>query len=143
MFTLNLLKFSINSVRLNQRHISVGAGRHLGIFKSEKVDDETPINMINDEVDEYDQHEQFKRIEQLRDISKLSKAHRRMLNGETPYRNSESWVHETLKYKRRLYGKLGSASNVDPSKKFLSTNNRSELNLDVYFQEFAFGQKLS
>lgn len=121
MFTLNLLKSSINSVRFNQRNVSVRSGSLFGLFKSESASEAnanaTPANLIDNE-DEYDQHEEFKRIERLRDISRLHKSHKRMLHGEVPHVNSESWVHETLRYKRKLYGKMGSGSNIDPSKNF-------------------------
>lgn len=131
MFTLNLLKSSINSVRLNQRHISVRSGQLYGLFKSDSASDEkvneAPANLIDNEDDEYDQHSEFKRIERLRDISGLQKAHKRLLNGEIPYPNSESWVHETLKYKRKLYGKMGSASNIDPSKNCFFTWERESI----------------
>jgi hypothetical protein len=33
-----------------------------------------------------------------------------------PYNQAESWIHQTLKYKRMMFGRYGSESNVDPSK---------------------------
>jgi hypothetical protein len=37
-----------------------------------------------------------------------------MLNELKPYDRDESWIHTTLKYKRMMYGRLGSESGVDP-----------------------------
>lgn len=46
--------------------------------------------------------------------SRLLPAHRRMLMNETPYDEPQSWIHLTEKYQRKMYGKYGSQSNVDP-----------------------------
>lgn len=46
--------------------------------------------------------------------SRLLPQHRRMLMKETPYDEPQSWIHLTEKYQRKMYGKYGSQSKVDP-----------------------------
>lgn len=114
MFTFKLLRSSLNSTRLSQRHISAGSGRLLGFFKGEEKKDESVLEVVDHE-EEIDQEEWQKSVDQLRNKSRLLPQHRNMLREVVPYKRSESWVHETLKYKRKMYGKYGSKSNVDPS----------------------------
>lgn len=113
MFTFRLLNSSLNSARLTQRNVSLTPTRLQSFFRREKKEDELTVDIIDAE--EEDPILRQERIERMRDKSGLRPAHRNVLHGEIPYENAESWVHNTLKYKRKLYGKLGSASNVDPS----------------------------
>ncbi|XP_062562925.1 large ribosomal subunit protein mL64 [Armigeres subalbatus] len=54
-------------------------------------------------------------IEQIRNKSRLLPQHRNMLNNLLPYEESQSWIHETVKYKRMMLGRYGlDASRVDP-----------------------------
>lgn len=46
--------------------------------------------------------------------SRLLPQHRRMLMQQTPYDEPQSWIHLTEKYQRKMYGKYGSQSKVDP-----------------------------
>lgn len=46
--------------------------------------------------------------------SRLLPQHRRMLSKESPYDEPQSWIHLTEKYQRKMYGKYGSKSYVDP-----------------------------
>lgn len=55
-------------------------------------------------------------VEQLQNKSRLLNAHRNMLHGNLPYDQAQSWVHQTLKYKRKMYAKYGAQSGFDPSK---------------------------
>lgn len=57
-------------------------------------------------------------IEKKRNISRLSSAHYNIENGRKPYDEPRHWTHVKLKYYRRMYGKYGNASGVDPSKWF-------------------------
>lgn len=118
MFTFKLINSSLNSVRLKVRPISSGSGKLLGLFSSEPTPEKaTSIEIIDHE--EEDSEFERKRIYKLRNKSRLTSAHRNLLHGRVPYANSESWVHETLRYKRKLYAKFGSESKVDPSIKVL------------------------
>lgn len=113
MFALNAFKSSI-AARLSHRSISAHT-KLAGIFKSEsKEEEEQPFDII--EVEQEDPDEKQRRINRIRDKSGLWGQHRRLLHDVVPYEQSESWVHETLKYKRKIYAKYGSDSKIDPSK---------------------------
>lgn len=53
-------------------------------------------------------------IEKIRNKSRLSIGHRNLVNGRMPYDEPVHRFHNTVKYKRRMYGRYGNASNVDP-----------------------------
>lgn len=55
-------------------------------------------------------------IERKRNVSRLTEAHWNLVNGRRPYVEPTNWSHLTVKYNRKLYGKYGSASGVNPSK---------------------------
>lgn len=114
MFTLKLIKSSINSSRINYRPISAGTGRLLGFFKDE-IKEENTLEVIDAYDEDVDSELEMQRINQLRNKSGLRTAHWKMLHGEVPYDKAQSWVHQTLKYQRKLYGKLGDKSGLDPS----------------------------
>jgi len=46
--------------------------------------------------------------------SRLNDGHRNMVNGRLPYDNPVHRYHNTVKYKRKMYGRYGDASNVSP-----------------------------
>lgn len=48
------------------------------------------------------------------DKSGLLAQHRNMLHGQRPYNQAHSWIHQTEKYQRKLIGKYGSESELDP-----------------------------
>lgn len=54
-------------------------------------------------------------IERKRNISRLSLAHQNFVNGRRPYEEPKSLTHLTVKYNRKMYGKYGTASGVNPS----------------------------
>lgn len=116
MFTLKLLNSGIKSSRLSHRHISAASGTLNGFFKSDPKPEENKIQVITAEEEEVDLEAKQKRLEELQNKSGLLPQHRRMLQGEVPYDQAESWIHNTLKYQRKMYGKFGAKSNVDPSK---------------------------
>jgi len=111
MFTFKLMKNSLNSARLSIRHISNGTRPLLGLFKNEEPPQE-PFELKDE--DEVDPSLRSQEIMRIRNKSGLLRAHRLMLHGEVPYRVSESWIHETVKYKRKIYAKYGSKSGIDP-----------------------------
>lgn len=57
-------------------------------------------------------------IEAKRNISRLSPAHQNLVNGRRPYDEPKSLAHLTVKYSRKMYGKYGVASGVNPSNYF-------------------------
>lgn len=68
------------------------------------------------EVDREEQEAQEARINQIRNKSRLLNQHRNMLHETIPYAEPQSWIHNSLKYQRKLFGKYGSESRVDPRK---------------------------
>jgi hypothetical protein len=82
-------------------------------FEDEKQE---PEKFSLDPDDSLDPAEEAARIASIRDKSRLRDAHRNMLHGKVPYDRAESWIHNTVKYKRMMYGRYGMASGVDPSK---------------------------
>lgn len=55
-------------------------------------------------------------IEKKRNKSRLLPQHRNMLLGEVPYTEPQSWIHETVKYQRTMFGRYGAKSGVEPGK---------------------------
>lgn len=115
MFTLKLFNYQCNSARFTARAVSNGSPRLMGFFSKDKKPDEDEEPMIFDE-DIVDPDIERQRIDQIRNKSRLLPQHRRMLEGEVPYDTAQSWIHTTLKYQRKIYGKYGAKSNLDPSK---------------------------
>ncbi|XP_075972369.1 growth arrest and DNA damage-inducible proteins-interacting protein CRIF [Anticarsia gemmatalis] len=66
-------------------------------------------------------------IEKKRDISRLSSAHRNLINGLRPYEEPKSVTHLTVKYNRKMYGKYGSASGVNPMLCFPTKRDIAEI----------------
>lgn len=56
------------------------------------------------------------KIERKRNISRLSPAHYNIMNDRRPYEAPKIIAHLTVKYNRKMYGKYGIASGVNPSK---------------------------
>ncbi|XP_055531153.1 growth arrest and DNA damage-inducible proteins-interacting protein 1 [Wyeomyia smithii] len=74
--------------------------------------EDLPVTFVDDE---NLQEEREARIEMLRNKSGLKPQHRNMLHEILPYDKSQSWIHETVKYKRMMLGRYGlEASRVDP-----------------------------
>lgn len=57
-----------------------------------------------------------KEFQRKRNISRLTQAHYNVINGRMPYDEPQCLAHLTLKYHRKMYGKYGAQSGVDPSK---------------------------
>lgn len=74
------------------------------------------LTFINNLVYDEESAKREEEIERKRNKSRLRDNHRRFLNEENPYPNGpQLWTHGTLKYNRRLYGRYGEASGVDPA----------------------------
>ncbi|XP_026468142.1 growth arrest and DNA damage-inducible proteins-interacting protein 1-like [Ctenocephalides felis] len=65
--------------------------------------------------EEDDEIDRERIIEEKRNKSRLLPQHRNMVLGKVPYQEPQSWIHETVKYKRMMYGRYGSSSNVNPA----------------------------
>lgn len=115
MFTLKLLNCHYNTTRLSARTIANGSPRLMGFFSKDKKPEENEEPMILDE-DIVDPEIERQRIDKLRNKSRLLPQHQRIVHGDVPYDTAQSWVHTTLKYQRKVYGKYGTKSNLDPSK---------------------------
>lgn len=50
-----------------------------------------------------------------RNKSRLREPDYRLLHNQNPYPEPKNWTHGTIKYQRRIYGRYGSASRLDPS----------------------------
>ncbi|CAI6351120.1 unnamed protein product [Macrosiphum euphorbiae] len=53
-------------------------------------------------------------VKAICDKSRLNHGHRNMVNGRVPYDKPVHRYHNTVKYKRKMYGRYGDASNVSP-----------------------------
>uniref|UniRef100_A0A1L8DL07 Large ribosomal subunit protein mL64 n=1 Tax=Nyssomyia neivai TaxID=330878 RepID=A0A1L8DL07_9DIPT len=80
--------------------------------KTAAAPEDTALAELVDDDDSKEAKREF--YESRRNKSRLSAAHRNILHNRRPYTQSQSWVHETLKYKRGLFGKYGLESGVDP-----------------------------
>ncbi|XP_058062180.1 large ribosomal subunit protein mL64 [Anopheles bellator] len=98
------------------RTITLGAAKatkknELEIEESD--DTELPVTLVDDDRESAEDREA--RVEALRNKSRLLPQHRNMLHELLPYEQSQSWIHETVKYKRMMLGRYGVAgSRVDP-----------------------------
>ncbi|XP_039295052.1 growth arrest and DNA damage-inducible proteins-interacting protein 1 [Nilaparvata lugens] len=66
-----------------------------------------------------DEHELARRereemIERKRNVSRLTAPHRNIVNDQLPYPEPQAKFHLSVKYRRRMYGRYGSASGVEP-----------------------------
>lgn len=117
----SLVKFiKPSTVRQHVRPLSQSSQLN-GMFNrdssKEAKPEEAAVDIIDNQEEELDIAERQRQINFIRNKSRLNRNHRNILHGTVPYdEGPESWVHETLKYKRKIYGQYGAASNIDPSK---------------------------
>lgn len=78
------------------------------------IDAEATETVLIDDTDEARAREE--EIEKKRNISRLAPAHYNLVNDRRPYEVAKSIAHLTVKYNRKMYGKYGTASGVNPSK---------------------------
>lgn len=78
-------------------------------------------------------------IEKNRNKSRLLPQHQNMLKNAVPYGESQSWIHNTVKYKRMMFGRHGLSSGVDPRICFYSN---SELDAQKEYERVAFPYSL-
>lgn len=96
---------TISAVRLEKKQTEV----------EETADaEELPVTFVDD-VESVEAREE--RINALRNKSRLLPQHRNMLHDVLPYEQSQSWIHETVKYRRMMLGRYGiEGSRTDPRK---------------------------
>lgn len=90
----------------------IGSFYRLSTAPSE-IDAETNETVLIDDSDEARAREE--EIEKKRNTSRLAPAHFNLVNGRRPYEVPKALAHLTVKYNRKMYGKYGSASGVNPS----------------------------
>jgi len=66
-------------------------------------------------------------VERIRNKSRLSNGHRNLVNGQVPYDRPVHRYHNTVKYKRRMYGRYGDSSNVDPGLAWPTTEDLEDV----------------
>lgn len=65
----------------------------------------------------------------------MNPQHRNIVHGKPPYEEPKHWSHGTLQYQRKMYGRFGSASKVDPS---LCWPTKEELKDKREYERIAF-----
>lgn len=104
-----------NILKFNKRQFIFSFGKTTATTEELEKSEEyeiVPAAMV-DEESEFLEKEAL--IETKRNVSRLLPQHRNMLYDELPYDEPQSWIHETEKYKRMMFGRLGLQSGVDPS----------------------------
>ncbi|XP_070507736.1 large ribosomal subunit protein mL64 [Chironomus tepperi] len=135
MFTLKFLRNSlINSVNSNRNSLVVNS-RSLQLFKKPsdaakdvEEEEEESAKIAFEDDDQIDPELRQMKIDRMRDKSRLRAQHRNFLHDQVPYNQAESWIHNTLKYKRMMYGRYGSESQVDPRLCFYTKTELAEKN---------------
>lgn len=74
-------------------------------------------------------------IERKRNKSRLRVQDRNLLLGKRPYVEPTAWYQGTLKYNRKLYGRYGFESGVDPS---ICWPTKQELADTIEYEQVAF-----
>ncbi|KAJ8869483.1 hypothetical protein PR048_028474 [Dryococelus australis] len=78
-------------------------------------------------------------IERKRNKSRLLMQHRNMVHGDVPFAEPKAWFQETVRYKRRLYGRYGEASGVNPA---LAWPTQEELADSLEYERVAYPETL-
>lgn len=105
-----MVKCTIGSLNRNSRTIFISSK---WLIKASVNENDSIVEF---EADLENKAAEDTRVETLRNKSRLLDQHRNMLHETTPYSEPQSWVHKTLKYQRKQYGKYGTASGADPRK---------------------------
>lgn len=74
-------------------------------------------------------------IQRKRNKSRLNPQHRNLLHEKVPYSEPMDWFHETVKYKRKMYGRYGQSSGVLPG---IMWPTREELEEMKEYQSVAY-----
>lgn len=121
LFNTNLFK----SLTINNGKIVGRFSKSTSAVDAEDEEDSTDIAetvLFEDE----DTTSKEEAIEKSRNKSRLLPQHRNMLKDTVPYDEAQSWIHNTVKYKRMMFGRYGLASGVDPRICFYSNKEIDE-----------------
>lgn len=120
----NLIKFTNifkQALRPSFQSIARNYSEKPGTLNVDKIkDEEIELEKITTDdlskyiVNEDDAEDRERYIQEKRNKSRLLPQHLRMLKNQIPYDEAQSYVHNTLKYRRKMYGKFGASSGVDP-----------------------------
>lgn len=88
--------------------------------KNEIQDTEVITSIVEDVLSEKD-------VERMCNKSRLNPGHRNLVNGRLPYDVPVHRFHNTVKYKRRLYGRYGESSNVYPGLAWPTTEDLEDI----------------
>lgn len=77
------------------------------VYTKNKTQDTEVVANVVDVLPEKD-------VERICNKSRLNRAHCNLVNGRLPYDQPVHRFHSTVKYKRRMYGRYGESSNVNP-----------------------------
>ncbi|KAJ3665040.1 hypothetical protein Zmor_000556 [Zophobas morio] len=109
-----MLRFNLfrKFVSFHSRNVAFANSRNKSTAVDiEKLDqDTTSIDVVDDELKSREEE-----IQRKRNKSRLKEPDRNFLFEKDPYPEPTRWHHGTLKYMRRLYGRYGEASGVDPA----------------------------
>uniref|UniRef100_A0A182Q1F8 Large ribosomal subunit protein mL64 n=1 Tax=Anopheles farauti TaxID=69004 RepID=A0A182Q1F8_9DIPT len=106
-FTL-VRSFTVGATRLAKKAEQLEAEELAGAAA-----EDLPVTFVDDDAESSEAREA--RITAIRNKSRLLPQHRNMLHDVLPYDQSQSWIHETVKYKRMMLGRYGiDGSKVDP-----------------------------
>lgn len=123
------------------KSLTIYNGRNVGRFsestKASKTETEDDSEAAESPVVFEDEDIELKEatIEKNRNKSRLLPQHWNMLNDTVPYQEAQSWIHDTVKYKRMMFGRYGLASGVDPRICFYSNN---EVEAQKEYERVAF-----
>lgn len=98
------------------RHpVSQRIDQNVKCLKTQPVDSALieEASTVTDEEDE-DMAKNEEEIQRKRNKSRLNPQHRNLMHGNMPYSEPVAWFHETVKYKRKMYGRYGQSSGVLP-----------------------------
>lgn len=98
------------------------AGRRSSVLCMHKSTASTELNLDETEdasnlaviIQDENSEQREQEVQLSRNKSRLLPQHRKMLKETKPYDESQSWIHNTLKYNRMMFGRYGLASGIDP-----------------------------
>lgn len=103
------------------KSLAISNGKVVGRFckTTAAVEAETEEEVATDSIatvffEDEDNKSKESTIAKNRNKSRLLPQHQNMLKNTVPYDQAQSWIHNTIKYKRMMFGRYGLASGVDP-----------------------------
>ncbi|XP_044766794.1 growth arrest and DNA damage-inducible proteins-interacting protein 1 [Coccinella septempunctata] len=106
MLRQECFKRSFAAVRIFNKYLSSNSSVNI-----EKLEQESATVDVFDE----EAHLKEEQIQASRNKSRLYEAHRNIVLDQNPYPESKQWFHDTIVYKRKIFGRYGFNSGVDPA----------------------------